>query len=133
MMSITADAFNITPRQREALDFITRYIAAHKTAPSYRDMAAALQCTQSSVSRLVNGLIERGMLIKHGRLPRSLTLLSEPAKSLPQHLHARLARYCAEHGEDFDAVISDAVTLHLDAMDRIHEHGLAVVVGGGDR
>jgi len=54
---------NLTPKQRRAYDFIAAEIRATGTAPTYDQIAAALQITsKSSVCRLVDALVERGWL-----------------------------------------------------------------------
>lgn len=40
-----------------------------------------------------------------------------PTKLLPERTLARLFAYCEETGEDHEAVIIDAVDLHLDAIE----------------
>lgn len=129
-------AFNITARQSDALAFIVRYIAAHGTAPSYSEIRSALELrSQSGVSRLVDGLVQRGLLMKLGRSHRSLTLITEPACALPVRVHARLAAYCADHAERFEDVLADAVDLFLERrqLDLVLQQELdaAIAAGGG--
>jgi len=127
-------AFNLTPRQHDALGFIAGYIARNGGAPTYVEIGAGIGLrSKGGVAALVYGLVARGRLRKLNNSNRSLTLcddLSAP-RELPAHLIARLGSYCRRHGERFDAVLADAVTFHLDEMEREHERDADVVSAGG--
>ena len=64
----------MTPRQLECLDFIERYMAARRHAPSYREICAGLNVRSTShAHRLVHGLIDRGKITwAHKRRGRAI-------------------------------------------------------------
>lgn len=123
-------AVSLTPRQRDAFEFIARYIASHRgIAPSTDEIREALGlASKSSVSRLLAGLEARNHIRRLGRAQRSITLLASPQRlstsnetvSLPPQLFIRLASYCRRHGEQLGDVLSDAIVIHLDQMDAVH-------------
>lgn len=45
---------------------------------------------------------------------------------LPRRVMAQLLAFCAAHGEDVGAVVADAVSLHLDALEEISDRTAAV-------
>lgn len=68
----------LTPRQREALDFIKSFNAEHGIGPSYDQIAAALGLKSKGFAHdLVSRLVERGAIRKaHGRA-RQFEILGE--------------------------------------------------------
>jgi SOS-response transcriptional repressor LexA len=65
-------------KQRELLSFIEGFIAGHGYGPSYREIMRALEYKSvSTVAVHVNGLIQKGQLIKHDRSARSLEVVKE--------------------------------------------------------
>lgn len=142
------ETYGLTKRQHDALDIIEEYIERERQSPSFEDIKNALGiASKSSVVRLVRALKDRGMIDFLPHRARSIVVLvSDPAPAkpacpapvskdaaatwvaLPQHLYARLARFCVERDEKIDAVLADAVELHLDDL------GVRVtadVTGGG--
>jgi len=101
----------MTTAQRRALNGVIGYFAVHGRAPSLRLLANQLGCATSNARRLVDGLVERGHLLKVAR----------GGISLPAHLDGdlakRLCNFCCERGEDVGAVIHDAIMLHLDQIE----------------
>ncbi|GHC79555.1 LexA family protein [Limoniibacter endophyticus] len=70
----------LTPRQRDALKFISDYAAKNGVSPSFEDIQHGLGLhSRSGVSRLVDALIERGCLLKLSNRARSLTVLRAAA------------------------------------------------------
>lgn len=66
---------NLTPRQKEILDFIQEYIASHDYAPSYREIAEFLHLSSiATVSDHIDNLKEKGYLTKDYNEARSLQL-----------------------------------------------------------
>lgn len=91
----------MTPRQRQALDFITRYSADHGYSPSYREIADALGFANVSGSyRVVHGLLQRGYLKREHSssknrnlvLADSPSLASIPTAALIEELNRRGAK-----------------------------------------
>ena len=67
-------------KQRELLSFIEGFIAGHGYGPSYREIMRALDYKSvSTVAIHVDGLIQKGQLIKHERSARSLEVVRETA------------------------------------------------------
>lgn len=63
-------------KQRELLDFITRFIAEHGYGPSYREIMRSLDYKSvSTVAVHVDGLITKGHLLKRDRSARSLEVV----------------------------------------------------------
>lgn len=88
----------MTPRQREALDFIARYIADRGYSPSYQEVADAIGlASKSGVCRIVRSLVQRGHLKQEhalggwrNLLPDSRQLLaSVPTANLIEELNRR--------------------------------------------
>lgn len=53
----------ITPRQRDLLVWVARYIATHRCAPSYDEIAQGLNlASKSQIHAIVTALCERGMM-----------------------------------------------------------------------
>lgn len=70
----------LTPRQRQGLDFITGYIAAHGYSPSYTEIATALNLkSRSGTFRVVMELEERGKVRTIAGRSRSIV----PTLSIP--------------------------------------------------
>ena len=91
----------MTPRQRQALDFIERYLDAKRVAPSYQEIADELGlASKSGAHRIVEALFASGDLERTGTRVRGY----KPAKvdvlrDIPtSHLRAELARREALHG-----------------------------------
>lgn len=71
-----AQAYGLTHRQREALDYIGGYIASRGVAPSYDEIIAALGVRSKGVAhRLVEALVERGHIRRLRSRGRSITLV----------------------------------------------------------
>ncbi len=68
-----------TKKQRELLEFIARFIAAHGYSPSYREIMSGLNYTSvATVALHVNSLITRGHLRKREGSARSLEVVNAP-------------------------------------------------------
>lgn len=63
----------LTTRQGEALDFIEAHTAKHGYAPSYNEIMVNLGLhSKSGISRIINGLCNRGALTRLPDRPRTL-------------------------------------------------------------
>ncbi|MDC7788000.1 hypothetical protein PQJ75_13975 [Rhodoplanes sp. TEM] len=110
----------LTARQRETLDWITRYMATHTHAPSLREIAAGLgMATPKQAQAVLQRLEDRGHLTWRRGAARSIVLTgaaSPPVPAgLPADLQARLAAYCASAGLAPADVVARAVSDHLQA------------------
>lgn len=85
-------------KQEILLEFIDGFIKEHNYAPSYREVMRALDYKSvSTVAKHIDGLIERGWLVKRDNAKRSLEVAYQPrgqgqsappvspAPSLPSH------------------------------------------------
>lgn len=71
-----------TKKQREILDYITKFIAEHGYSPSYREIMNGLEYTSvATVSLHVNSLITRGHLRKRDHSARSLEVVESAESS----------------------------------------------------
>lgn len=55
-------AAGLTPRQKQAYDFIRSHILEHGICPSYAEIGEAIGLVKSNAYKLVSGLIQRGYL-----------------------------------------------------------------------
>lgn len=92
----------MTPRQREALDYIERYYAENRYPPTVRELMVAMGLASTcGAARLLNGLVDQGRLRRNGSPgrrrcyePVDLDLQSVPTAAL----RAELQRREAAHG-----------------------------------
>lgn len=73
----------LTPKQHTAFTFIANYIRQHGKAPSFEEMAVALETVKSGVHRLVQGLIERGYVEQDPKRYRSIRIIKAPKAYVP--------------------------------------------------
>ncbi len=75
-----------TKKQRELLSFIDGFIKGYGYGPSYREIMRALDYKSvSTVAVHVNGLVQRGWLVKKDNSARTLEVVmpgSEPSKAV---------------------------------------------------
>jgi len=84
----------MTPRMRDTLYFIGNYWRDEGCAPTYREMAVALEVgSTSAVSRLVASLEERGFVKKQYCKHRSVELTPEGAEKYRAGTVSTPARY----------------------------------------
>lgn len=66
----------LTQRQQQCLDFLRSYIGEHGIAPSFNEIAGALNLkAKSGVSRIINGLEERGVVRRVPNRARALEIV----------------------------------------------------------
>jgi len=79
----------MTPMQAKCLVFIRETIERTGSAPSYREIANAVNLrSKSGVNRLVMGLEERGHVVRIAKRARSIALPEEPMLKCPNCGHA---------------------------------------------
>jgi SOS-response transcriptional repressor LexA len=67
---------NITPKQRDLMLFLQRYIDANQCCPTFDEMAASLGlASKSGVARLLDGLEARGYVQRREHMQRAITIL----------------------------------------------------------
>jgi SOS-response transcriptional repressor LexA len=72
-----------TKRQRELLDFIRGYHAAHDAAPSYEEMCAALGVGASTVAEHLASLEQKGWILRPAGRGFALELLDDDDVAKP--------------------------------------------------
>jgi SOS-response transcriptional repressor LexA len=99
-------AFGLTPRDRQALDFIRAYSDEHGQSPTFQQIATALGMrSKSNISRIVDDLVERGHLRRKPNKHRSLMPVEQGLRqvapafvaALPDDLRRRLQAFAARH------------------------------------
>lgn len=119
-------SYGVTARQQDCLTFIRTYIATHGLSPSYQEIADAMGYTSKGpIKALIDGLVERGRITVMRYRERSIAIVDNGNAvvtdagtiQLPASLHAALMAFCAEHDETPQAVVADAVALHLDGLE----------------
>lgn len=68
--------YGLTPRQRDALDFIKTFDERHGFSPSVREVQLALGLSSTSgVIRILDGLQQRGAIRRLPRCVRSIAII----------------------------------------------------------
>lgn len=94
-----AQAVRPSKKQRELLSFIEGFIAGHGYGPSYREIMRALDYKSvSTVAVHVDGLIQKGQLIKRERSARSLEVVktSDTSPAIVQNIGAAEEKWLVE-------------------------------------
>jgi repressor LexA len=88
-----------TKKQRELLSFIDGFIKGYGYGPSYREIMRALEYKSvSTVATHINGLIERGWLIKKDNSARTLeVMMPNESKSIAEPGTAKAPTITAEN------------------------------------
>ncbi len=69
----------LTPRQNDCWQFLAKYSKEHGYAPSFEEMADALNlASKSSIHRLLGALEERGFIRRLRRRSRAIEVLKMP-------------------------------------------------------
>jgi repressor LexA len=69
----------LTPRQNDCWQFLAKYSEEHGYAPSFEEMADALNlASKSSIHRLLGALEERGFIRRLRRRSRAIEVLKMP-------------------------------------------------------
>jgi len=75
----------LTPKQRQFLDYLERIIARTGKAPSLREAAADRGVSHAAVSQLIRALEEKGYLRRDGRYGRAIYLLNRTSRTAAVH------------------------------------------------
>ena len=71
---------NLTPRQKQCLDFLAAYIKAHGVSPTFRDVMLALGFkSTAAVACILQALEGKGYISRTRQQRRGLRLLFSPA------------------------------------------------------
>ena len=77
--SVGQRSVNLTRKQRLLLDYLIAYIDENGTAPSFEEMAGALDlASKSGVHRLIEALEERGWIRRLPNRARAIDVLRRP-------------------------------------------------------
>jgi repressor LexA len=68
---------NLPPRQQEVFDFITSYHRKNGFAPTYKETAAALGLSSSTIITYIGILKQKGFVNFLPGVPRSLTVIDQ--------------------------------------------------------
>ncbi len=115
-----------TRKQKIVLDYIESYINEHGYAPSYREAAVALNYKSvATVASMVNGLINRGQLVKRDRSARSLDIVApsqpQPVKISSNEVTPSQEKWLVERIEhSFQQVEGEASKLAEDSLDHLY-------------
>ena len=112
-------------KQRELLSFIDGFIKGNGYGPSYREVMRALDYKSvSTVAVHVDGLIERGFLIKKDNSARSLEVVNdatnpvqnEVTKTHQAWLVAAIEKRLTEYEQSGDVTLRDDVTILIETL-----------------
>ena len=83
----------LTKKQRELLDFITKFIAENNYSPSYREIMAGLNIRSvSTVAQHVDNLVTKGVLRKTDSAIRSLEIVNQTPQQ-PDLINQKITYY----------------------------------------
>jgi SOS-response transcriptional repressor LexA len=112
----------LTARQKAILDFLRAFAAEHGVAPSYSEICEQLEIrSKATVGRLIAGLESRGAIRRLPRHARAIEIIATPDslfEFLSAEMRMRLDAWCRASGDDPKSVLADALTLHLDDIER---------------
>lgn len=104
----------LTPRERDALDFIKAFNANHRYSPTLREIADGIGLkAKSGANRLVSALEDRGYINRIPNRARALEVIVRKVPEMPRDVEVALAAYCAERSVHRDTVIVEAVAAYL--------------------
>lgn len=110
--------FGLTELETRALTAISAGLSVGQ-CPTRAELADLLGIgNKSNAQRLIESLINKGHLVRLRYRAKGLALASgggTPELSAP--VAAALADFCTRRGEAPDAVIADAIMLHIDQVD----------------
>ncbi len=67
---------NLTPKQRDLMRFLQRYVDEHACCPTFSEMQDALGlASKSGIDRLLGGLERRGFVQRLPHMQRAITIL----------------------------------------------------------
>ncbi|NKC47589.1 hypothetical protein I6H96_11430 [Brucella anthropi] len=97
----------MTPRQKEAYDFIRSFIDQKGYGPSYEEIQEALGLhSKSGVHRIIEGLEERDLIVRRPGIRRSIAL--KPAFNADYHLRRVLSALDGTQVSDHEHVLEAA-------------------------
>ncbi|GEM_PF-5804137 len=98
---------SMTPRQKQAYDFIRSFIDEKGYGPSYEEIQEALGLhSKSGVHRIIEGLEERDLIVRRPGIRRSIAL--KPAFNADYHLRRVLSALDGTQVSDHEHVLEAA-------------------------
>ncbi|WP_235925462.1 LexA family protein [Brucella pseudintermedia] len=98
---------SMTPRQKDAYDFIRSFIDEKGYGPSYEEIQEALGLhSKSGVHRIIEGLEERDLIVRRPGIRRSIAL--KPAFNADYHLRRVLSALDGTQVSDHEHVLEAA-------------------------
>jgi len=73
----------LTPRQKQVLDFIRRFIEEHEYPPSLQEIAKHFKKSTSTAQHYVDELFTKGYLEKEDNLARGITPVKKESRKIP--------------------------------------------------
>lgn len=113
----------LTQRMSGALIAVNAFVAEHGRMPSARELAEKIDTGKGNAQRIVNCMVERGHLVRVGSGTRSSIAFGGGVLiGVPANVAAQLASFARCTGESVSSIVSDAITLHIDALlERVEE------------
>lgn len=111
---------NLSPRQREILDWIKEFIHDHGMPPTVREIGGAFGIKSSSVFDQLKALERKGFLERSGRSARSLIVKGRKRAACSCEEVPIVGRIAA--GRPVEAIEHDAGRLHV-SKDLLRGHG----------
>lgn len=98
---------SMTPRQKQAYDFIRSFIDEKGYGPSYEEIQEAIGlASKSGVHRIIEGLEERDLIVRRPCMRRSIAL--KPAFNADYHLRRVLSALDGTQASDHEHVLEAA-------------------------
>lgn len=110
----------LTKQQIRVLQFIDECQRQRGVSPTLEEIKTGIGIrSRGGVHRILSGLRDRGRVQWKDKLQRSIVLIPDDraAHTLPPDLQVKLEQYCTAHNERPDDILSDALTLHFDALE----------------
>lgn len=76
----------LTPKQQQVLDYLTRHMARRGKIPSLRQAARDLNVSHAAVAQTIKALEQKGRLLREGPYSRSVHLLGDGGEQGPMPL-----------------------------------------------
>jgi SOS-response transcriptional repressor LexA len=115
--------YGMTEREAQTYRFIRAFQTSRGFSPSFEEIKEAVGYrSRSRIFYVLKRLEERGLIRRVPAKTRSITLTKEGYQViLSPELAMRLESHAQKTGDPPEAVISDAIALHLDSFDEAVE------------
>ncbi len=105
----------LTKKQREIVDYIEQFIAAHRYAPSYREISSHFGFRSiASAFKHVTCLKQKGVITKDGKTPRSIAIAKDsPSPQIDLHRKVSIPLIGTISGKDLIHTYSETEELSI--------------------